>query len=317
MRRGSVRLALALLAVMIAASGCSLPGRVEGPVQVTAIFDDIGDLFSGHSVQVADVRVGSVTKIELTKAYKASVTMKIKDGLGLPANALAILRTTSLLGEKFIELRPPKTGAKGELRDGATITATSQAPELEFVAEQAVDILGAVAANQASDLAVLVETGAVGFGGRQVELGRLIDDLSVISGTLASQSGDIVAIIEGLDKASSTLAAGADDLSALLVNLVNTTEVLAANRDRVITTLAQLTRLAKVQNEEVFRPYLADVSKQVKQLDAIVAAVHAQREEVGLLIDWLAEFGIKIPKGIPDDSAQVFGLFCVLPAGTC
>ncbi len=75
--------------------------------ELTATFDDVGDLVTGHSVQVADVRVGSITGIELTDDYQALVTMRIKDDLDLPDNSVAVLRTTSLLGEKFIELRPP------------------------------------------------------------------------------------------------------------------------------------------------------------------------------------------------------------------
>jgi phospholipid/cholesterol/gamma-HCH transport system substrate-binding protein len=315
-RRRAAPLLIALVA-LVAPAGCSLPGRVQGPVEITAVFDDVGDLFDGHSVQVADVRVGSVTGIELTDGFRAEVTMKIKDGLGLPANTRAVLRTTSLLGEKFIELRPPDEGARGELRDGAVIDDTAEAPELEFVAEQAVDVLGAVAIDQASDLATLVDTGAIAFGGRADELGRLIDDLGVISATLAEQTGNIVRIVDGLDRASATLAAGSGDLGTLLGNLVDTTTILAVNRDRAIAAIGELSRLAEVQNTEVFEPYLAEVNQQVKQLDAIVAAVHAQRDEVGLLIDWLAQFGVKIPLGIPEDAAQVNGWFCVVAAGQC
>ena len=97
-----------LLLGALGASSCTLPGRVEGPVELTATFDDVGDLVSGHSVQVADVAGGLDHQIELTEDYQAKVTMRIKDGLELPANSEAVLRTTSLLGEKFIELRPPR-----------------------------------------------------------------------------------------------------------------------------------------------------------------------------------------------------------------
>ena len=54
----------------------------------------------------------------------------------------AVLRTTSLLGEKFVELRPTggrHAGAGADPRWTADIiTRTRQAPELEFVAEEAV-----------------------------------------------------------------------------------------------------------------------------------------------------------------------------------
>lgn len=313
---------LAFLAVVVLSASlaaCSLPGQVGGPVELTATFDDVGDLVSGHSVQVADVRVGSITGIELTDGFRAKVTMRIKDDLELPVDSVAVLRTTSLLGEKFVELRPPGEEEDVEpaedcdgdvLTDGCRIGATQQAPELEFVAEEAVQVLGGVVTN---DLATLVETGAVGFGGRAAELGGLIDSISVVSSTMADQSENIVTIIDGLDQATATLAEGAADLDALLVNLARTTEVLADNRDLTLQTLEDLTRLARAQNEIVFQPFRDDIERQLGQLDAILATVVGQRDEVGVLVDWLARFVDATPKGIPEDFAQVYGWFVLAP----
>jgi phospholipid/cholesterol/gamma-HCH transport system substrate-binding protein len=307
-----VRTALGVLvAGATVAAGCSLPGRVEGPVELTATFADVGDLVAGHSVQVADVRVGSVMSIELTDDYQAEVTMSVKDDLQLPANSRAILRTTSLLGEKFIELRPPDEGADDEaLQDGDVIRDTSQAPELEFVAEEAVEVLAGVAAN---DLAAMVETGGVGFAGRAVELTQLIDSLGVVSSTLADQTQDIVTIIDGLDQATATLAGGDQRVDALLVNLARTTDVLADNRELTLQTLRDLTRLAQAQNDLVFEPHRADVERQVQQLDAILALVAERRGEVATLVDWLARFVDRIPQGVPGDFAQIYGWLSLAP----
>jgi phospholipid/cholesterol/gamma-HCH transport system substrate-binding protein len=303
-----------LLTGALLAAGCALPGRVTGPVELTATFDDVGDLVAGHSVQVADVRIGSIMKIELTDDYRATVTMKIKDGLDLPGNSTAVLRTTSLLGEKFVELRPPAEGDTGCVRDGveigpilvdeAEVYCTDEAPELEFVAEEAVSILASVAHE---DLRTIIETGAVGFGGRAVELGRIVDNLATVSGTLAGQTSDIVAIIDGLDSATSTLAGGADRVDALLVNLARTTDVLADNRELTLQTLRDLTRLAQAQNELVFEPYQEDVKRQIQQLDAVLALVAEQRGELTTLVDWLVEFTRKTPLGVPEDFAQIYG----------
>ena len=179
----------------------------------------MGDLVTNHSVQVADVRVGSISKIELTDDYKAKVTMSVQD-IDLPKDSTAVLRTTSLLGEKFIELRPNGDPTKGPFfKSGDRIEQVDQAPELEFVAEQAVELLAGVLS---TDIATLVETGAAGFGGRAEELHNLIDELSTISATLASQTGNIVSIIDGLDQATATLAAGSGELDQLLLNLSTT-----------------------------------------------------------------------------------------------
>lgn len=323
-----------LVALGLAAAGCSLPGRVGGPVELTAVFDDSSDLVVHHSVQVADVRIGSISSIELTDDFRALVTMEVKDGLELPADSVAVLRQTSLLGEKFVELRPrtPEDDCEapaggGILVDGARIACTVEAPELESVTEQAVEILSVVAANRAEDLQTLVETGAVGFGGRAEELRGLVDDLVTISDTLADQTSNLVSIIDGLDRATANLAEGSGDLDALLGNLADATTVLADDRAQAIATLEQLTRLARDQNQLVFEPYLEQTTRQIEQLDAIVAEVTAGRGEVGNLLDWLATFLERIPLAIPcrpavdatqpcagGDFAQVYAWF--VPAAT-
>jgi len=309
--RAARRAALLALAALVASS-CALPGNITGSREVTAVFDDVGDLVVGHSVQVADVRIGSVVGIELTDDYDARVTLSIKDDLFVPVESLALLRTTSLLGEKFIELRPldeddPMAGTN--LRDGDVLSRTAEAPELEFVTEQAVEILGAVVS---TDVATIVETGAIGFGDRAVELTSLVEDLTTVSGTLADQTDEIVRIIDAMGAASSTFAAGSDEIGELLANLADTAQVLAQNRDVALGSIRELTRLARVQNENILGPYLTEVGAQIEQVDAILAEVDRNQGQVAELLRWVAQFAVKIPKGVPDGFAQVYGLLQVV-----
>jgi phospholipid/cholesterol/gamma-HCH transport system substrate-binding protein len=326
------RAALVAIVLAMLAAGCSLPGAKSGPMKLVATFDDVGDLVVDHAVQVADVRVGSITKIELTSDYKAKVTMSLKN-VDLPADAIAELRTTSLLGEKFIQLRscdptldftsgaggaktPLCTGTKDKLVSGTEIPRerTKQAPELEAVADQAVQLLGGVMAN---DVATLVQTGSIGFGGRADELRGLLTDLSTISGTLADQTNHIAGILDGLDKATTALASNNTDVDQLLVNLSDTTAVLAQQRDHTIATLQALTRLAQDQDRLVFDPYIQQVNLQIQQLDRILATVTQGRGEVANLLDWVERFAYQIPLGIPGSYAQVYGWFTVCPTGGC
>lgn len=300
------RLLLALVAGSVALAGCSLPGRVAGPVEVTVEFDDVNDLVVNHAVQVADVRVGSVSRIELTDDLRhARITMHIQEGLDLPADSVAVLRQTSLLGEKFIEIRPrrdddpcPGDPASGALVDGTDLRCSIQAPELESVTEEAVQVLGAVITE---DLETLIEAGSVGFGGRATELRSIIEDLSSVSATLAGQTTNIVSIIDGLDAAAGTLAAGSADLDALLVNLADATTLLSSNREQAISTLEALTRLARDQNQLIFEPHLEATSRQIQELDAILARVAEGRAEVGNLLDFLFRFIEAVPLSIPCD----------------
>lgn len=286
-------------------SGCGKDGFV-----VTAVFDDVGDLQSRHSVQVADVRVGEIKSVHLTKDFHAEVRMTIHGGQRIPKDSVALLRTTSLLGEKFIELRPKGDPAKGPfLADGDVVAQTAEAPELEFVAEQAITVLGAVVT---SDVAGVIRTGAEAFGGRGDDLHALIQDLAAISSTLASRTDEIQRIIDGLDTTTATLAANSDDLATMLTNLATATQVLADNRQKAITALDQLSRLARVQNDVLVK-YRSDIDRQIKQVDVILGVAAGQTTELSLLVDWLDKFVAGTPKVIPGDFAQVYGWFIPQP----
>jgi phospholipid/cholesterol/gamma-HCH transport system substrate-binding protein len=294
-----------VVALLVAVTGAAalLAGCGGGSIRVTAVFDDVGDLQSRHSVQVADVRVGRIAGIKLTDDYRARVTMSLNPRYEIPENSEALVRTTSLLGEKFVEIRPLGDPDKGPyLKDGSVIERTGEAPELEFVASELVEVLGAV---QATDIATLAETGAEAFAGRGDELRGLIDDLATISSTLASRSTQIGQVIDNLGSASGTLAGGAGEVDRLFGQLDDTSQVLADNRQRVVDALAQLTRLAAVQNEVLGR-YRSDIDRQIKQADAILSEVAAHTGEVGLLVDWLHVFSVNVPRAIPGDFTQVF-----------
>ena len=297
------RLALAVAALALAGglAGCSRGGSYT----VTAEFEDVGDLVTGHSVQVADVRVGRVAGIQLTDDFTAIVKLSVRDSVRVPKESTAYLRTTSLLGEKFIELRPDDTDAPTRgpfLADGDRVPKAAEAPEIEFVAEEAISVLGAITGE---DLATLVDTGAEGFGGRGAELRSLISDLTTISSTLASRTGEITRIIDNLDRATSTLASGRGDVSALLGNLARTTQILSDNRERAVVALQQLGRLAAVQNDLLDR-YASDMDRQLKQIDAIVSVAASQTGELARVVDWLDRFLTGLPEVIPEDMTQVY-----------
>jgi phospholipid/cholesterol/gamma-HCH transport system substrate-binding protein len=305
----SIALAVAMVTV-VAGAGWGLMVWIRGGETYTlvATFDDVGDLVAGHSVQVADVRVGSITGIELTDDFRARLTMEVDSDVRLPAGkTTALLRTTSLLGEKFVELRPPEGRREGPLlADGDTVEETGEAPELEFIAEQAVNVLGAVTSN---DIATLIETGAVGFGDRGAEISALLGDLATFTGALASRTGAITRIIDRLGEAGATLADGTDELDALLLNLADTTNLLVENKQRTLTALDELSRLARIQNTEVFAPYLADVQRQLTQVDAILDVVAGSSAEVEGVVDWLDQFTIRIPPAVPGEYVQNFSWF--------
>jgi len=98
-------------------------GRQEvfgGGYQVEAMFNDVGGLKTGSTVEIAGVEVGRVTKIQLDD-YRALVTINMNKGVELQDDAIVSVRTKGLIGEKFLQITPGGSdrivGPGGKLRE--------------------------------------------------------------------------------------------------------------------------------------------------------------------------------------------------------
>ena len=82
------------------------PGTGSDTMTVYVQMPDTLALNVNSRVRVADVFVGSVRAIEL-KNWIPTLTLKLQPGVKLPANAIARIGQTSLLGTQHVELDPP------------------------------------------------------------------------------------------------------------------------------------------------------------------------------------------------------------------
>lgn len=95
-----------------------------------ARFDNASGLNAGCSVHVAGVPVGRVESIRVDPGdFSAIATMTVLSGLHLPADSMASIKTSGLIGDKFISLSP---GAETEcLKPGDRITMTESSVDIE------------------------------------------------------------------------------------------------------------------------------------------------------------------------------------------
>jgi phospholipid/cholesterol/gamma-HCH transport system substrate-binding protein len=107
---------------------------------LTAKFDNIGDLKVGAPVSMSGVEMGRVTKIAFdSKQYKAVVTLRLDARYNqIPTDSDAAIYTQGLLGGKFIGITAG--GAETYLKDKDQIDFTQSA----FVLE---NLIGQVLAN--------------------------------------------------------------------------------------------------------------------------------------------------------------------------
>jgi phospholipid/cholesterol/gamma-HCH transport system substrate-binding protein len=122
--------ALAFLTTQLPGSGLQLQ-RSRDSFQVTARFDNVGDLKVGAPVTMAGVRIGRVTGVAFDpKDFKAIVTMAIERRYNqIPDDSDAAIQTSGLLGAKYVGLGPG--GSTTYLANGTQLQFTQSALVLE------------------------------------------------------------------------------------------------------------------------------------------------------------------------------------------
>ncbi|WP_198679438.1 MCE family protein [Thermomonospora amylolytica] len=299
MRRPIVKTAVAGLALALAA-GCStgeggyrgiydmpLPGGADvgdDPYTVKAQFGNVLSLVPHAAVRVNDVAVGRVTDITLpADGWRAEVTMVINRNVRLPANALARLEQSSLLGEKYVQLMPPPDGtAQGTLRDGAVIPEdrTNRYPEVE-------EVFGA--------MSMLLNGGGIGqiqtitrelnraLEGNEPQIRSMLKRVDELTSTLDAHSGDITAALDAIDRLSATLASRRTQINVALDDISPGLDVLEDQRGQLMTMLRALEDLGEVATDVIDRSK-ADMVADLRALAPIL-----QR---------LADAGTALPKSL-------------------
>lgn len=109
-------------------------GRMElftdASYTVTASFTSVSGLRAGAEVQIAGVPVGRVKAILLDgKTDRAVVELQLQNEIKLTDDVIASVKTSGLIGDKYISLEPG--GAGDPLEAGGEITDTESAVDIE------------------------------------------------------------------------------------------------------------------------------------------------------------------------------------------
>ena len=97
---------------------------------VSAKFQSVSGLKTGAVVELAGVQVGKVDSISLDQERMvAVVTMKIQKDLNISEDSMAAVKTSGLIGDKYIKISPG--GSEEFLKSGDVITETESAIDLE------------------------------------------------------------------------------------------------------------------------------------------------------------------------------------------
>lgn len=290
-------LLVALVAALSLTAGCGLfrnglygvplPGGADlgdNPYTVRVEFRDVLDLVPQAQVKVNDVPVGRIEAVELgPDGWTPVVTVTVNGRVQLPANAEAEVRQTSLLGEKFVELREPRGVARqGRLRDGATIPVarTSRNAEVE-------EVLGALSLLLNGGGLPQIQTIArelnAALSGNEPQIRALLADLDRLVSALETRRGDITRALDGLNRLSGRLAAQRGQIGTALEGLGPGLGVLADQRTQLVGMLQALDRLSVVAVDVINR----------SQADAV-----ADLRALQPILERLAQAGTDLPNAL-------------------
>lgn len=98
---------------------------------VSARFDSVSGLKPGARVEIAGVEVGKVDRIMLDakSGDQAVVNLKINSGVNISDDVIASVRTSGIIGDKFIMLKPG--GSDRFLKNNEKIRETESAIDIE------------------------------------------------------------------------------------------------------------------------------------------------------------------------------------------
>jgi len=240
---------------------------------VTVEFRDVLDLVPQSAVKVDNVTVGAVEKVELD-GWHARVRLRVADSVKLPANAVAELRQTSLLGEKYVALSaPPGTAPVGRLGDGDRIplSRSGRNPEVEEVLSALSALLNGGGVAQLKTITVELNKA---LDGRESRVRSLLKELNTFIGGLDDQRGDIVRALKAVDRLAGRLGKEKKTIAEAVDTMPPALKVLADQRRDLTRMLTALSKLGKtgtkvvnashddtVANLEQLRPILRQLNK--------------------------------------------------------
>lgn len=296
MRPRAIAALAGLVAAALTLSGCGfsglygaqLPGGANlgsHPYSVTAYFTDVLDLVPQSAVKVNDVPVGKVESVALSSAndnsgrrstngWTAKVTIEVNGDVQLPANARAVIKQTSLLGEKYVDLEQPLgTPSTARLAGGDTIpiTSTSSAPETE-------EVLGALSlllnGGGLQQIRIITTELNKALSGHEGAVRDLVGRLNTFVGTLDTQKAQIISALGSVDRLAATLNQNKQKIVAALDTFPLALEILKNDRAKLTQLLVSLSNLGGVasrvitQTQQNLVASLKSLSPAVEQLTA-------------------------------------------------
>ncbi|MGP4024631.1 MCE family protein [Actinomadura sp. 3N407] len=298
--------AVTAVAGVTALSGCSfngvaslpLPGGPDlgsNPKTVKIEFSNVLDLVPQSTVKVNDVSVGRVEEIELAggpggqRGWHAVVTVKVRGDVELPDNSVATIGQTSLLGEKFVQIDPPKNEPpSGELGEGDLIplNRTTHGTEIEEVLSAMSLLLNGGGLEQISTISHELQAT---MGGRESTIKSVLHRVDTFAGTLDRNRAAITRALDSIDRLSGKLADERKTIRDTIDETGPAIAVLERNRADLTKMLVALNKLSRTTTY-VIDQSKADLLANLQDLDKILRNLNKAGSDLPKSLETLITF---------------------------
>ena len=231
----------------------TLEREVSGPTTAYAAeFTDVFGLRDGDDVRMAGVRVGRVMSVDLTSDNRAKVAFELQNDQKLRANTEASILYQNIVGQRYLDLHPGKTGESTPLPAGSVIPVDRTVPSFDVGVvlngyEPLFATIDPKAADQISNAAIQA------LQGDTTAWATLVDQTGKLTETVAGRDELLGDMITGMDRLFGTLAKQNDNIDKTISNAQQMVGTFNARRPELISSMGSLSRvmrqLGAVSNE--------------------------------------------------------------------
>ncbi|MDT5150109.1 MAG: phospholipid/cholesterol/gamma-HCH transport system substrate-binding protein [Mycobacterium sp.] len=211
--------------------------------EVVAYFPSTVGLYPGDDVRVVGVPVGTIETID-PRANDVKVTIKVDDGVKLPADARALIIAPNLVSARFIQFTPAyKSGPT--LADGAQIglDRTGVPVEWDDVKEQLTQLSASLGPQQGEvqgPLGAVINQAADTFDGNGDSFRNALRELSQTAGRLGDSRTDLFGTVRNLQVLVNALANSNEQIVQFSNHVASVSQVLADSSKDLDQTLGTL-----------------------------------------------------------------------------
>lgn len=214
-----------------------------GGRKLTAYFTSAVGLYPGDQVRILGVPVGEIETIE-PRTADVKITMKVSDGVKIPADAKAVIMSPNLVAARFIQLTPAFTGGPA-LPDGASIDLTRTAVPVEWdeVKEALTQLsvsLSPAAGEMQGPLGAAINQAADTLNGNGDSFHNALRELAQVAGRLGDSRSDIFGTVKNLQVLVDALSQSNEQIVQFAGHVASVSQVLADSSRDLDHTLGSL-----------------------------------------------------------------------------